>query len=169
MAEGGAMLNRTAAVTPKTMSSKVAAWAGLFSALALVLGCPGLATAGARQQAQPAPQAKVDRLIYSIKGADLYRAHCAPCHGSEGKGNGPMAAALKVKVPDLTALAKNNAGQFPTANVRKMIAGDQVLLSHGSREMPIWGPIFHQIEDDQDFGTVRVENLVKYLQSIQQK
>jgi hypothetical protein len=80
-----------------------------------------------------------------------------------------MAAILKVKVPDLTVLAKNNAGQFPTANVRKTITGDQVLLAHGSREIPIWGPIFHQIEDDKDFGNVRVENLVKYVQSIQQK
>ena len=54
--------------------------------------------------------------------------------------------------------------------MRKIIVGEDVLISHGSREMPIWGPIFfHQIESDQDWGNVRVENLVKYLQSIQQK
>lgn len=44
--------------------------------------------------------------------------------------------------------------------------GDDVLASHGSREMPIWGPIFHQIESDVDKGNV-LENLVKYLESIQ--
>jgi len=33
--------------------------------------------------------------------------------------------------------------------------------------MPIWGPIFHQIEEDVDRGHVRIENLVKYLESIQ--
>jgi mono/diheme cytochrome c family protein len=33
--------------------------------------------------------------------------------------------------------------------------------------MPIWGPIFHQVEADVDWGNVRVENLVKYLESIQ--
>jgi mono/diheme cytochrome c family protein len=33
--------------------------------------------------------------------------------------------------------------------------------------MPIWGPIFHQIEADMDWGNVRLENLVKYLESIQ--
>lgn len=138
-----------------------------FILLAVALVCP--AFAGAEPQAQPASQAQLDQLIYSIKGPDLYRAHCAPCHGSEGKGNGPMVAVLKIKVPDLTVLAKNNAGQFPAASVRKTITGQDVLLSHGSREMPVWGPIFHQVEDDKDFGNVRVENLVKYLQSIQQK
>jgi mono/diheme cytochrome c family protein len=163
------MLKRTATTMPKTISSKVAAWAGPLALLVVYFGCPALAAASAAQQTKPAPQSQVDQLIYSIKGPDLYRAHCAPCHGSEGKGNGPMVAVLKVKVPDLTVLAKNNAGQFPAANVRKTIAGDQVLQSHGSREMPVWGPIFHQIEDDKDFGNVRIENLVKYLESIQQK
>ena len=80
-----------------------------------------------------------------------------------------MASSLKTKVPDLTLLAKNNKGQFPSARVRTMIAGDETLKSHGSREMPIWGPIFHQIENDQDLGNVRLANLVKYLESIQQK
>ena len=45
--------------------------------------------------------------------------------------------------------------------------GEEVLASHGSREMPIWGPIFHQIEADVDRAHVRLDNLVKYLESIQ--
>ena len=107
------------------------------------------------------------RLIYSIKGPDLYRAYCASCHGLGGKGDGPAAPALKAKVPDLTPLARNNGGPFPSTRVGKIISGDEVSLSHGSREMPIWGPIFHQVEEDRDFGAVRLENLVKYLESIQ--
>jgi mono/diheme cytochrome c family protein len=109
-----------------------------------------------------------EQLIYdSVKGPDLFRTRCAVCHGSDGKGAGPMAPALKAKVPDLTVLAKNNRGQFPSARVRKVILGEDVFLSHGYREMPIWGPIFRQA--DQDFGNVRVENLLKYLESIQHK
>jgi mono/diheme cytochrome c family protein len=154
--------------TPRA-TRRTGACAGPLLLLAVVLGWSTLANAGAAPQSQPASQAQLDQLIYSVKGPDLYRAHCAPCHGSEGKGNGPMVAVLKIKVPDLTVLAKNNGGQFPTANVRKTITGDDIRLAHGSREMPIWGPIFHQIEDDKDFGNVRIENLVKYLQSIQQK
>jgi mono/diheme cytochrome c family protein len=110
------------------------------------------------------------QLFYSVRGPDLYHAHCGACHGPEGKGNGPAAAALNTKPADLTSLAKNNGGEFPTQRIQKFISGDDPsLLSHGSREMPVWGPIFHQIEEDQDFGNVRLQNLIKYLETIQQK
>jgi mono/diheme cytochrome c family protein len=121
-------------------------------------------------QSKSPAQKQYEELIFSVRGPDLFRAHCAPCHGSEGKGNGPAAAALKTKPADLTLLAKNNGEKFPTERIKKFISGDDPsLLSHGSREMPVWGPIFHQIEEDQDFGNVRLQNLVKYLMSIQQK
>jgi len=135
----------------------------------------GFAVAGlvATPQNAPKPQEKekqqLEQLIYSVKGPDLFRAHCAACHGSDARGDGPLAVALKTKVADLTMLAKNNGGQFPIARVRKIVMGDDVLASHGSREMPVWGPIFHQIESDQDFGNVRLKNLVDYLESIQRK
>jgi hypothetical protein len=29
-----------------------------------------------------------------------------------------------------------------------------ISLAHGDREMPIWGPIFHEVEADQDWGEV---------------
>jgi putative copper resistance protein D len=35
-------------------------------------------------------------------GAFLYRKHCAGCHGADGHGDGPAAAALAVQPPDLT-------------------------------------------------------------------
>jgi mono/diheme cytochrome c family protein len=106
-------------------------------------------------------------LIRSLKGPDLFRAYCASCHGVDAKGNGPAAAALKVKVPDLTLLARRNGGTFPATLVRNMILGDNTIVAHGSREMPVWGPIFHQVEEDVDRGNVRIANLVQYLASIQ--
>ena len=120
-------------------------------------------------QTKSEAQKEYERLIYSVKGPDLFRAHCAPCHGVDGKGGGPVAPTLKTKPADLTVIAKNSGGKFPSARVLKIISGDEVLAAHGSREMPIWGPIFHQIEVDQDFGNVRLQNLIKYLESIQQK
>jgi mono/diheme cytochrome c family protein len=147
--------------------------AGSKMLLGFALSCFILVSLGATPQMAPKTQEKtkdqLKQLIYSVKGRDLFRAHCAACHGSDAKGNGPLVSALKSKVPDLTVLAKNNGGQFPSARGRKTITGDDVLASHGSREMPIWGPIFHQIESDQDFGNVRLQNLMKYLESIQQK
>jgi mono/diheme cytochrome c family protein len=147
--------------------------AGSKMLLGFALSCSVLASLGATPQTAPKTQEQtkeqLEQLIYSVKGPDLFRAHCAACHGSDAKGSGPMASTLKTKPANLTLLAKNNGGQFPSARVRKTITGDDVLASHGSREMPIWGPIFHQIESDQDFGNVRLQNLVKYLESIQQK
>lgn len=117
---------------------------------------------------QPAEStSRSESLVYSLKGPDLFRAYCVSCHGLSGKGDGPGAPALKAKVPDLTLLANRHGGQFPSALVREFIAGDKVAPSHGSREMPIWGPIFHRVEEDRDFGNVRLENLVTYLASIQ--
>jgi mono/diheme cytochrome c family protein len=145
----------------------------VLEAILLPLGfmLAAFAFSGARATPQKAStqDARLERLIYSLKGPDLFRANCAPCHGGDAKGDGPMAPALKAKVPDLTRLAKDNRGQFPAVRVRRLILGDDVSLSHGSREMPVWGPIFHQIEDDRDYGNVRLENLVKYLESIQQR
>jgi mono/diheme cytochrome c family protein len=66
---------------------------------------------------------------------------CAPCHGAEGKGNGPMGAALKAIPPDLTVLAKNNGGVFPFSNVYEVIDGRKAVAAHGTREMPAWGRV----------------------------
>jgi hypothetical protein len=66
-------------------------------------------------------------------------------------------------------IAKSNGGEFPVARVRRIIMGQGMIASHGSREMPVWGPIFYQVEADVDRGPVRMENLVKYLESIQVK
>lgn len=67
-----------------------------------------------------------------------YETNCAVCHGADGKGNGLMTNVLRHRPPDLTVLAKNNKGVFPTAQLYEVIEGVGV-PSHGSREMPIWG------------------------------
>ena len=135
----------------------------------LAVGLIGVVAARAGQQPQTAPNAKAQftPLIRSVEGPDLFRGYCASCHGLDARGSGPAAPALKSKVPNLTLLAINNGGQFPTARVRQTIMGDKSVVAHGSREMPIWGPIFHQVESDVDWGNVRLENLVKYLESMQ--
>lgn len=123
----------------------------------------------ARPQAKPAVGKSYEQLIYSVRGPDLYRAHCAACHGLSGKGDGPVAPSLKSTPANLTVLAKKNGGKFPETSAGKFISGEGFVAAHGNREMPVWGPIFHQIEEDQDFGNVRMQNLIKYLETIQEK
>jgi mono/diheme cytochrome c family protein len=135
-------------------------------AVAVVVGLM-LSGASAQTQTAPAADEQLPPLIRSIKGPDLFRVYCASCHGSNGKGAGPVASSLKTTVPDLTLLTSKNRGQFPAARIRQTILGEDIVAAHGSREMPIWGPIFHQVEGDVDWGNVRLENLVKYLESIQ--
>lgn len=148
--------------TVRRCAAILAFGAAAICAAAFNIGAPARAQSNSATNDQELPP-----LIRSVKGPDLFRAYCASCHGIDAKGNGPAAASLKTKPADLTVLTEKNRGTFPEARVRKIIMGDDVIASHGSREMPIWGPIFHQIEEDIDRGNVRLQNLVQYLESIQ--
>jgi mono/diheme cytochrome c family protein len=108
--------------------------------------------------------------IVSVEGKDTYASYCAVCHGRDARGAGPAAPALKATVPDLTTLAKRNAGKFDALAVRRSIGGDDkvVILAHGTSDMPIWGPVFRAMRGDQ-VAEIRLKNLVTYLESVQQK
>lgn len=84
--------------------------------------------------------------VVAVDGGEIFRHHCAVCHGKDGHGRGPAAIALKETVPDLTEIARRNGGVFPASRVKAVIAGTEQTPSHGSREMPVWGPIFHNFE-----------------------
>jgi mono/diheme cytochrome c family protein len=102
-------------------------------------------------------------------GKEMYTAYCASCHGSDGKGNGPAAPALKTPPTDLTQLAAKNGGTFPEAHVAQIIKGDSMTAAHGNKEMPVWGPMFLEMGHDTAQVQLRISNLTKYLASIQQK
>lgn len=142
------------------------------STIARVLAlCAALAVSsiGLSQRQRP-KEPETKPFIRSVEGPALFKAYCAVCHGTDGKGSGPMAGALKFGPADLTHIAARNRGVFPTERVEKIISGDeQVPAGHGTREMPIWGPVFSQIEWDRDLSPVRLHNLAKYLEEIQTK
>ena len=121
-------------------------------------------------QTQKAQSPETTHLIDSIQGPALYTAYCTVCHGKDGKGGGPMAKSLKVAPLDLTRIAIRNRGTFPMVRMQRIISGEEPLTAgHGTREMPVWGPIFSQVAWDQDLGRVRVYNLAKYIEGIQTK
>jgi len=137
---------------------------GIVSLMVFVTAAP-MMQENPLQSREPRPV----KLISSLKGPDLFYSYCASCHGSDGTGSGPVSPALVVKIPDLTAISAKNGGTFPAKRVRNIIAGNEMVLSHGSREMPVWGPIFHQVEEDRDLGEVRLQNLTRYVESLQKK
>ena len=110
-----------------------------------------------------------DAVPGKMSGKTLYEQHCAFCHGADAKGGGPFAASLKVWPPDLTKLKKKNGGTFPELHVAEVIDGEFQKPSHGSREMPIWGPEFRAAAHGKnDSAQVRIKALVRHLESVQE-
>ena len=106
-----------------------------------------------------------------------YMSNCSSCHGETGKGNGPYVELLKKAPPDLTTLAKRNAGVFPVNRVYEVIDGREVIKWHGPRDMPIWGADYVASASDRvEFyytpevtARSRILLLVDYLYRIQEK
>jgi mono/diheme cytochrome c family protein len=103
-------------------------------------------------------------------GKEMFENYCAVCHGKDAKGAGPAATALKTAPPDLTMLAKKEGGKYPSAHVAAVIRGQADMPSHGSKDMPVWGPLFSSISQGHESEVQqRVANLVTYIESLQAK
>ncbi len=137
----------------------------------LLLACTA-ATPSQSNSQTPKPEIKNVPAGYTspTSGRQMFDAYCASCHGQGGKGNGPAAPALKNAPTDLTRLSERNGGAYPEAHVAQVIKGDLMMVAHGSKEMPIWGPVFLYLEQqDPTLAQLRVRNLTKYIASMQQK
>lgn len=102
-------------------------------------------------------------------GARLYFNHCAACHGEDGEGGGPVAATLRVTMPNLRSLAMRSGGVFPTEAVTAYIDGRETPAAHGDRQMPVWGDVFRGPEQGTAERTTRrrIAALVELIASIQ--
>lgn len=123
-----------------------------------------LADAGQTRQAPSTPL-----IIESMVGSDLFGFYCASCHGSDGRGHGPVAASLKTSPPDLTRIAARAGGAYPAERVKDTVSGSRLTPTHGTSDMPVWGPIFRFLDPSAARTTFRIEQLVKYVESIQVK
>lgn len=131
----------------------------------LTLGL-ALVSAGQRTGQEALPSLAID----SMSGQDSFVFYCAPCHGRGGRGDGPVAAALKSSPPDLATLARRNRGAFPRATVTSFITGSaRTPAAHGPGDMPVWGPIFRSLDPSDARAKVRIDNVVAFIESIQIK
>jgi mono/diheme cytochrome c family protein len=115
----------------------------------------------------PRPPAQPD-LYKSTDGQELYKFYCANCHGMDAKGR-PATPAMRSPSADLTQLAVHNGGVFPHDRVIAVIKhGSPATSAHGPKNMPVWGAIFRSMEPSDTLVEIRIENLVRYLESLQE-
>ena len=135
-----------------------------LSALGVMLAVAAATVASGVAQVAQRPLA-----IESLTGRDNYVMYCSSCHGAEARGDGSLAAALTTRPSDLTMLARRNGDVFPQARVAAFIAGPdrETVTAHGSAGMPAWGPIFSALDTSDRRARQRLDNLVRYLESIQ--
>jgi mono/diheme cytochrome c family protein len=104
-------------------------------------------------------------------GKEMYRRYCASCHGVDGKGNGPVASQLKIKLSDLTTIKKRNNGVFPVDNVMATIDGRRVIKGHGDGEMPVWGEVFSSEVDKKKYAELttllKAKLIAEYVATLQ--
>ena len=101
-------------------------------------------------------------------GKELFVERCASCHGTDGRGAGPAAAALKTGPADLTQIGRAHGGRFPFLWVVGFIDGERSVAAHGSREMPVWGREFRWWTGEYGARS-RIYALTQYIESIQEK
>jgi hypothetical protein len=101
---------------------------------------------------------------------------CMPCHGVEGRGDGPVARSLKVAPADLTRIAKSNQGKFPSRRVAEIIDGRATVAAHGARDMPVWGDRYRVAAEGgenprevEQRARAQINALVRYLEAIQEQ
>ncbi len=135
----------------------------LFGGLILVV-CAAGAQDKPTVDKVPAPR------TIAASGKQTYMQYCASCHGVDARGDGPAAFALKTQPADLTTLAKRHSGKFPYEYVSDVLHFGTRVVSHGSSDMPIWGPIFGSTDHyDEVAVRKRIKDLSDYLASLQQK
>jgi mono/diheme cytochrome c family protein len=143
----------------------------------MVMAVSVIISAAGMCRAQEADKGKA--ILEIDTGKSNFETSCATCHGADGKGNGPVSGQLKVPPSDLTVLAKKNKGVFPLDSVYEVIDGQQAVVAHGPREMPIWGqryrsngthiPISGETVDLDAIARSRITAVIDYLKQIQEK
>jgi mono/diheme cytochrome c family protein len=106
-------------------------------------------------------------------GKKMYLQYCASCHGMDGLGKGSVSRYLKIKVPDLTLLAKQHKGIYPLSDVMEAIDGRRLVGAHGDRDMPVWGEVFAEELEKKKYteltSLLRAKLIAEYIATLQKR
>lgn len=145
-------------------------WTKNISLLGIVVVAAGLCLAQEKTAQKPVVKEAAIQQTNAASGKEMFTQYCAPCHGTDGKGNGPAARAMKASPTDLTQLTKKQGGKYPAnhvASILKFGSGPEP-GAHGSADMPVWGPLFRSLDKYHDTSVQqRVANLVSYIETLQ--
>jgi cytochrome c553 len=97
----------------------------MFRRTALALGSMFMAAGLCFAQEPAASKTEIKKApikqTNAASGKEMFVQYCTACHGTDGKGNGPAAPAMKVSPADLTQLAKKNGGKYPSNQVAAVL------------------------------------------------
>lgn len=119
--------------------------------------------------------ATATKTVKVFKGKVTYRIYCSNCHGETGHGDGNLSELLSVRPANLTAIARNNGGEFPSELITQLVDGRETVQGHGLKEMPVWGDAFQKSlqpswteESDDERATRKIVEVVAFVESIQE-
>jgi mono/diheme cytochrome c family protein len=141
--------------------------AGIACLLALLLASCADERSRVQQEIVPSREQQI------AEGKRAYLRTCASCHGTDGRGDGPVAPTLRVRPTDLTRLTSTHGGTFPRAHVDDVVTGASPITAHGTSDMPVWrltfGPTSSGAAATAALRRRRwLNGLVDYLETIQE-
>ncbi len=108
----------------------------------------------------------------ATNGQQMFVAYCAPCHGVDGRGQGPVASALKQQPADLALLSKSHGGRFPSNHVVAVLEFGDGNPARGGTAMPVWGRLFGTMDQSptqSNMVAMRISNVSRYVETLQAK
>ena len=124
----------------------------------------------------PAQQSSVTISVARTRandGKQMYANYCASCHGVDGRSRGATAVGLNIAPTDLSTLSRNNHGAYPALHVAAVLKFGIESPGHGSKEMPVWGNVLRDVNgqgsENADIESMRITNLVRYVETLQAK
>jgi mono/diheme cytochrome c family protein len=119
--------------------------------------------------ARPAAEDQTLPSNYVPSGKLMFNEYCASCHGAMAEGDGPLSQFLKTPPANLATLTKRHGGKFPREYVTMVLEFGPGPTSHGTSDMPTWGPVFRYVDKRGERAVQqRIKNLCDYLQTLQE-